>query len=126
MGWYSGDLARLVWQSRSVRGGRQRRPVGAQPTNTVGHRLGAVADRADRRLARGSYLLRLDAEDGAQRFVPLTIRSPGTAGRVVIKNSTATWQAYNMWGGYDLYNGRPGWPTTTTGRWWSAWTGPTT
>ena len=56
----------------------------------------------------GSYLLRLDAENGPQRFVPLTIRSPGTAGRVVIKNSVATWQAYNMWGGYDLYNGPGG------------------
>ena len=26
MGWYGGDLARLVWQSASVRGHRQRRP----------------------------------------------------------------------------------------------------
>jgi hypothetical protein len=27
---------------------------------------------------------------------------------VVIKNGAATWQAYNMWGGYDLYNGPGG------------------
>ena len=27
---------------------------------------------------------------------------------MVIKNSVATWQAYNMWGGYDLYNGPAG------------------
>src|SRR5260370_29759831 len=58
----------------------------------------------------GSYLLRLDADSGAQRFVPLTIRSASTAGKVVIKNSVATWQAYNynMWGGYDLYSGPVG------------------
>ena len=56
----------------------------------------------------GSYLLRLDAESGAQRFVPLTIRSAGTAGKVVLKNAVATWQAYNGWGGYDLYHGPGG------------------
>ena len=31
--------------------------------------------------------------------------SPSTAGQVVLKNSVATWQAYNTWGGYDLYKG---------------------
>jgi hypothetical protein len=56
----------------------------------------------------GSYLLRLDADSGAQRFVPLTVRSASTAGKVVIKNSVATWQAYNLWGGYDLYQGPAG------------------
>ncbi len=56
----------------------------------------------------GSYLLRLDADSGAQRFVPLTIRSADTAGKIVIKNAVATWQAYNGWGGYDLYNGPGG------------------
>ena len=56
----------------------------------------------------GSYLLRLDAHSGAQRYVPLTIRSSDTAGKVVLKNCVATWQAYNTWGGYDLYKGPDG------------------
>jgi hypothetical protein len=56
----------------------------------------------------GSYLLRMDSESGPQRFVPVTVRSASTAGKVVIKNSTETWQAYNAWGGYDLYNGPGG------------------
>jgi N,N-dimethylformamidase beta subunit-like, C-terminal len=50
-------------------------------------------------------LLRLDAETGAQRYVPITVRSPKTAGPLVIRNAVATWQAYNTWGGYDLYKG---------------------
>src|SRR5215831_9237433 len=50
----------------------------------------------------------MDAESGAQRFVPVTVRSASTAGTVVLKNSTATWQAYNTWGGYDLYHGPGG------------------
>ena len=37
--------------------------------------------------------------------MPVTVRSPRTAGQVVIKNCVATWQAYNTWGGYDLYAG---------------------
>jgi hypothetical protein len=56
----------------------------------------------------GAYLLRMDSESGAQRFVPVTVRSASTAGKVVLKASTATWQAYNTWGGYDLYNGPGG------------------
>ncbi len=56
----------------------------------------------------GTYLLRLDASSGAQRYVPLTVRSVSTAGKIVIKNAVATWQAYNTWGGYDLYTGPRG------------------
>ena len=40
--------------------------------------------------------------------MPVTVRSASTAGRVVIKNCVATWQAYNTWGGYDLYAGPGG------------------
>jgi hypothetical protein len=108
MGWYNGDLARLVWQSANVRGGQQRGPAVTPGTNTVHTDWGPSVTVPTDGWPAGAYLLRLDAETGAQRFVPLTIRSPSTAGRVVIKNSVSTWQAYNMWGGYDLYNGPAG------------------
>jgi hypothetical protein len=108
MGWYGGDLARLVWQSPSLRGGRQRRPSVRAGTNTVATDWGPSATVPTDGWPEGAYLLRLDAETGAQRFVPLTVRSRATAGRVVIKNSVSTWQAYNLWGGYDLYNGPSG------------------
>ena len=42
---------------------------------------------------------------GAQRYVPVTVRSASTAGKIVLKAAVATWQAYNTWGGYDLYIG---------------------
>jgi hypothetical protein len=108
MGWYGGDLARLVWQSGSVRGHRQRRATLEHATNTVQTDWGPSVTVPTDGWPDGSYLLRLDAESGAQRFVPLTVRSASTAGKVVIKNSVATWQAYNLWGGYDLYNGPGG------------------
>ncbi len=108
MGWYRGDLARMVWQSGTVRGHRQARSALEHATRTVRTDWGPSLTVPTHDWPDGSYLLRLDAETGAQRFVPLTIRSPGTAGKVVIKNGVATWQAYNLWGGYDLYNGPAG------------------
>jgi hypothetical protein len=108
MGWYGGDLARLVWQSGNIRGHRQRKPSLEHATRTVQADWGPSVTVPTDGWPDGSYLLRLDADSGAQRFVPLTVRSASTAGKVVIKNSVATWQAYNMWGGYDLYNGPGG------------------
>jgi hypothetical protein len=55
----------------------------------------------------GAYLLRLDSDVG-QRYVPLTISSPDTSGRVVLIDPVTTWQAYNDWGGYSTYHGPGG------------------
>jgi hypothetical protein len=108
MGWYHGDKARLVWQSASVQGHQQRPSTLIAPTNTVQCDWGESLTMPTHDWPEGSYLLRLDAESGAQRFIPLTVRSASTAGKVVIKNGVETWQAYNTWGGYDLYNGPGG------------------
>ncbi|HCU93242.1 MAG TPA: hypothetical protein DHU96_11110, partial [Actinobacteria bacterium] len=56
----------------------------------------------------GAYLLRLDAASGAQRYVPITVRSPSTAGKVVLLLGTTTWQAYNLGGGDSPYPGPGG------------------
>jgi hypothetical protein len=108
MGWYNGDLARLLWQSGNVRGHQQAKPAVLPPTNTVTASWDASLTVPTHDWPEGSYLLRLDAETGAQRFVPLTVRSASTAGKIVLKNSVSTWQAYNAWGGYSLYHGPGG------------------
>ena len=108
MGWYSGDLARLLWRSGTVPGHRQHKPVVISPTNTVEARWEPSLTVPTHGWPEGSYLLRLDAESGAQRFVPVTVRSASTTGKIVIKNGIETWQAYNAWGGYDLYHGPGG------------------
>jgi hypothetical protein len=108
IGYYAGDLARLVWTSSTVPGHQQ------QPMSTLISSTSTVSTSWEPSLTiptddwpEGSYLLRMDSEDG-QRYVPVTVRSATTAGKTVIKNSTATWQAYNTWGGYNLYDGPPG------------------
>jgi hypothetical protein len=108
MGWYNGDQARLVWRSGTVPGRRQGQAAVAAGTNTVTTDWGPSLTIPTDDWPEGAYLLRMDAEAGAQRYVPVTVRSASTAGKVVLKNSTATWQAYNTWGGYDLYNGPGG------------------
>jgi len=108
MGWYGGDEARLVWHSPTVRGHRQGKSARTHDTNTVSTDWGPSLTVPTHDWPEGSYLLRLDSEAGAQRFVPVTVRSASTKGKTVLKNSTATWQAYNYWGGYNLYNGPGG------------------
>jgi len=107
-GWYGGDLARQVWQSGAVRG-YQQRPADFDPTTrTVSTRWGISLTVPTDGWPVGCYLFRLDAETGAQRYVPLTVSSAGAEGKVVLKNAVPTWQAYNTWGGYDLYVGPSG------------------
>jgi hypothetical protein len=60
----------------------------------------------------GAYLLRLEGADGAQGYVPLTVRSDTTAGKVVLIQAVTTWQAYNDYGGLSLYHGKDGFPAT--------------
>jgi hypothetical protein len=108
MGWYRGDRARRLWRSATVRGRQQAKPVVLRPANTVEARWEPSLTVPTHGWPEGAYLLRLDTESGPQRFVPVTVRSASTAGKTVIKNAVSTWQAYNTWGGYDLYNGPGG------------------
>ncbi|WP_371502386.1 hypothetical protein OG871_35220 [Kitasatospora sp. NBC_00374] len=109
MGWYGGDRARLVWRSDRLPGARQPAPVVDPDTRAVrtDWQRTTVVDTTG--WPEGSYLLRLDAEgDAGQRYVPVTVRSRTAAGCTVLVNAVATWQAYNLWGGHNLYNGPTG------------------
>ncbi|MEV7177351.1 N,N-dimethylformamidase beta subunit family domain-containing protein [Kitasatospora sp. NPDC093679] len=109
MGWYGGTRARLVWHSDALPGTRQPDPEVDAATRQVRAGWRRTATVQTRGWPEGSYLLRLDAEDGsAQRYVPITVRSRAAAGRTVVVNAVTTWQAYNEWGGHNLYNGPTG------------------
>jgi len=108
MGWYNHDLARLVWQSGSLRGHRQAPARLEESTRTVHTDWGVSLTVPTDDWPEGAYLFRLDAHSGAQRYVPVTVRSASAAGKVVMKNAVPTWQAYNTWGLHDLYKGPDG------------------
>jgi len=108
LGWYQGHGARQVWKSRTVRGGAQRTATVSDVTSTVATDWDPVLQVPTDDWPPGAYLVKLDADSGAQRYVPVTVRSPSCAGKVVLKSCVQTWQAYNTWGGYDLYKGPTG------------------
>ncbi|MFC9586615.1 N,N-dimethylformamidase beta subunit family domain-containing protein [Streptomyces yangpuensis] len=110
MGWYGGARARLVWRSEALPGVRQPEHTVDAGTRMVRTRWARTTTVGTKDWPEGSYLLRLDAQggEGGQRFVPVTVRSAATAGRTVVVNAVATWQAYNRWGGYGSYDGPSG------------------
>jgi hypothetical protein len=108
VGWYRGAQARLVWRSGEIRGHRQGEVSFASATRTVATRWEPALTVAAGGWPEGAYLLRLDASHGHQRYVPLVVRSADSAGKTVIVHAPETWQAYNLWGGYDLYQGEDG------------------
>jgi hypothetical protein len=108
IGAYRGGTGRLVWRSAETPGDVQPGPTYA-PYDT----RTAVADwRTSVRVETagwrpGFYVLKL-VTTGAAAQVPYVVSSRSTAGTVVLSVPVATWQAYNVWGGYSLYRGPPG------------------
>jgi hypothetical protein len=108
MGWYGGAQGRLVWTCGRQPGHEQPMPGSRGRTRTVSASWRPSVRVSTRGWPEGAYLIRLTASSGEQRHVPVTVRSPTTAGRVVLVNAVATWQAYNTWGGRSLYHGPGG------------------
>jgi hypothetical protein len=108
MGWYGGRGARLVWRSGPLPGRRQPPPTLTPGTNMVATRwqpsltvsIGPV-------WPPGIYLLKLVAASG-QRYIPLTVRDDASRAALAVMSAVTTWQAYNLWGGRNLYVGPDG------------------
>ncbi len=107
MGWYGGDRAASVWHVDWQPGKRQPavKTVGSTFTPTAPWSPSLTMPTA--RWRPGSYLIRLEVA-GHARYIPLTVRSPSTRGRLVLVAPDTTWQAYNDWGGRNLYWGPSG------------------
>ncbi|MFF4804742.1 N,N-dimethylformamidase beta subunit family domain-containing protein [Streptomyces sp. NPDC001351] len=108
VGWYGGAEARLVWSSGRIPGSVQPEPYLLSGTRTVRADWQRSLSFGTAHWPEGAYLLRLDTEDGHQRYVPLIVRSVQSTGRTVLMHAPTTWQAYNRWGGYSLYEGLSG------------------
>ena len=57
----------------------------------------------------GVYVARLESDEDAQSYVPFVVRSTRPT-RFLVVSSALTWQAYNMWGGSNLYRSAVGQP----------------
>ena len=92
-----------VWTSGNLSGGRQTHTVHSDATRSTAAAWKVSLTVSTTGWSEGAYLFRLTATNGSASFIPLTIRSASTAGKVVIVNGVITWQAYNTWGGKSAY-----------------------
>lgn len=53
---------------------------------------------------RGMYVVKLVREDRYARYVPFFVRDANPRAEVAVLMPTATWAAYNTWGGTSLYD----------------------
>jgi hypothetical protein len=105
MGWYGGLGGRLMLQSSALPVSRQRRCAHSSRTGLTQcdwrPTLSFVIPRA---LPSGVYVVKLTADDGAERDCIFVLRAPRAA-PLLVELPTASWEAYNEWGGDSLYPG---------------------
>jgi len=121
MGYYQGKGARLIWRSKEL-------PGKVQPACPVTPKIymvscdwsPSVTFTVTKSWVQGQYLLKLIGSGGQQSYVPLTIWDPNSHAAYVVMAGVLTWQAFNPFGGYDLYEGQPpglkGYPYPTRSR----------
>ncbi len=110
MGYYGGNEGRLVWSSRSVAGVSQPAcPVTVAVEMVQCHWTKPVTVATSAATwPQGDYLFKLTSAAGWQSYIPLTIRDDASHSAYLVNNDVTTWQAYNNYGGYDLYLGPTG------------------
>lgn len=108
IGGYRGRAGRLQWASGWLPGHRQRAPRLLRRTRTISAGWVPSVSVETTGWPPGFYLVKLVASSRYQAYVPLILRSTTTEGRVTLVAPTMTWEAYNDWGGYSLYQAPPG------------------
>ncbi len=105
MGYYQGDDGRLVWSSTAQPGVHQP-PCQADPGAHMVHcQWTNPLPVSTAGWPQGDFLFKLSAATGWQSYIPLTIRDDASHSAFLVNNSVTTWQAYNVYGNYDLYEG---------------------
>lgn len=109
IGAYRGGTGAFVWES-GFRRGRVQAPARLEPADTR-----TVVAPWTRDLTvdtsswlPGFYVFTLRTPTGWQTQVPYVVTSPSARGTVALVSPVTTWQAYNAWGGYSLYEGPSG------------------
>ncbi len=108
MGYYQGTGARQVWASSTQTGSVQ----AACPATSTVYMVEcswtpSLSFTVTKAWVQGDYLLKLDGSGGQQSYVPITIIDPSSHATYLVQNDVLTWQAWNRYGGYDLYGGAP-------------------
>ena len=109
IGYYKGGNGTLVWSSRFRTGQRQAAATFAPyETRTIVAPWQVSLSVNTGGWRPGLYVFRLRTGSGWENQIPYVVTSPSTEGAVVLGVPVTTWQAYNVWGGYSLYDGPDG------------------
>ena len=104
MGWYGGDLGRLVWESDEIDAQWQLTTSSDRATKMLRAEWDpSLTITIDDEWPPGSYLLKLVSSADRHHYVPLTVRRDDAVGGLCVVSAVTTWQAYNPWGGCTLY-----------------------
>lgn len=104
LGYYGGDGGRLIDAGDPVSVEPQPScPANVQTGLIECHWATAFSLLIDPAWVTGQYLIKLVRDDGFDSYVPLVVRESGRRAPLLVQSSVATWQAYNPWGGADLY-----------------------
>ncbi len=110
LGWYGGDGARLMPTSPTTTYSAVKQPTCNRDSTT------GLTDCANWSVTAtwavpstavsGVYIAGLDQTDGSGYMpYPFVVTNPNSHSDIVVQTSDQTWQAYNMYGGDDLYQG---------------------
>lgn len=109
IGAYRGGWGHQVWRSGRLDGRVQPRGVLAPAeTRTVVARWEPDVSVGTEGWLPGYYVVKLRTTTGWETVVPYVVRSESARGTVALVAPVTTWQAYNTWGGYSLYEGPDG------------------
>lgn len=110
LGWYGGDGARLMPTTPTTQF-----PAITQPACDTAASTGEVdcgnwsvtaSWSVPSNAVSGVYLADFDQTDGGGLMpYPFVVTNPSSTSDMVVQTDDQTWQAYNMWGGADLYQG---------------------
>ncbi|MCU0311606.1 MAG: hypothetical protein MUE36_11785 [Acidimicrobiales bacterium] len=106
IGYYGGGGGRLIWSSPDQPGVDQPGAVIDSRTNMrEAPWAPSLTVQTDDTWPPGQYLFKLISSDGGATFVPLVVRDDGSTAPLLMQSAVTTWQAYNPWGGTNLYTG---------------------
>ncbi|SPP93895.1 DUF4082 domain-containing protein [Bradyrhizobium vignae] len=111
LGYYGGNGARLINSMHHTGTDNQPSAIFNTATRTVDAGNWSVTDSwtIPSTAVSGVYFAKLTSDTGGyQNMIPFIVRNDSTTSDILFQTSDTTWEAYNPWGGYNLYAGPNG------------------